>query len=74
MRIQDFLGWLVPIYVTAWAGAGLFVSLANRRYGEVLLSLAGLAFGAFLAVRLLRRRQEWLRSQHTSSVEHSRTS
>ena len=67
MRVQDLLGWMVPFYVIVWSAAGLVVSLSNRRYGEALLSLAGLAFGGVLTLRLMRRRQEWLRSRQSES-------
>lgn len=74
VRVQDLLGWTVPIAVIAWSGSGLVVSVSNRRLGDSLLSLGGLAFGWFLTARLLRGRQDWLRSQESQTPGPSQSS
>lgn len=71
LRLQNFLGWLVPLYVVIWAGSALVVSLSNRRYGDALASVLGLGVAAVLALGLLRRRREWLRSEPNQEEEAS---
>jgi hypothetical protein len=61
VRVQDFVGWLVPAYVIVGSAAALVGALRAERYSQMWLPVAGLIFGAFLAVQLLQRREEWLR-------------
>ena len=71
VRVQDLLGWLVPVYAFVWAGSALVVSVANRRLGDALMSVVGLAVAGGLALGLLRRRERWLRSERGQQEEVS---
>lgn len=67
MRIQDALGWSVPIVVLGISGWELFEYWARGDDQLLGFAILNLIFGAGLIVGLLQRRREWLAAQDSRS-------
>ena len=64
MRVQNFLGWLVPAYVLALSAGGLYTDLAAHAYSHLWMPALGFTFTLFLVRGLLVRRRQWLESRN----------
>jgi hypothetical protein len=63
MRAQDFVGWLVPVYLIAASVPALLGDVAHGTYSQMWVPLGGLALGVVLAAGLVERRREWMASE-----------
>jgi hypothetical protein len=72
MRVQNFLGWLVPAYVLVLSAGGLYSDLVDRDYSHLWIPALGFAVALFLVKGLLARRRQWLESRNEAGSTEAR--